>query len=376
MRKIGILIFVLLNSHLNTQAQYVLSLVEEFQIESFLPIDIVDFDASKGRYLGYMNHPDGERVLILGKAGEILSSETLVGSGPNQFSSTINALAFSPIGNVWIQSPSHILEYDDRLRLVQKEVFESINTLGVYGRAALFQYFPSSTYFEEISFFTTPTGSTTNFFNDPARNWLVETFSIKTKSKNTIGNVKERRMYSKLQGDLFGTLFYVIYGINPARNLLYLTSRYDAELSVYDLSSGTVKKVIPIRHGDFKFLAMSKISGKDIPAAGRISLASTNHQLIFLDSERVVLDYIVEIPYGIYEQKAMDDPRYHHFNDPDYHRLIIFENYEQVSQDIPVPKNGKLMMGLPGNRMLFQLNDPSIEEDFIRYQVYEVIKKN
>ena len=88
------------------------------------------------------------------------------------------------------------------------------------------------------------------------------------------------------------------------------------------------------------------------------------------------VDYIREIPYGTYESKKADDPTYHHFQDPAYHRLILFDGTKQVSGDIPLPTNGKVTMTLPGNRLLIQLINPDVEEDFIRYGVFKIIESN
>ncbi|WP_297336158.1 hypothetical protein [Algoriphagus sp.] len=131
---------------------------------------------------------------------------------------------------------------------------------------------------------------------------------------------------------------------------------------------------IEINHGEFPILQKSKISRNDFKTNGRIALGAKNHKLFSLGGEKIVLDYIQEIPYGIYEQKIAEDPTYHHFQDPTYHRLIIFEGTTQVSGDIKLPVNGKLMTALPEDRLLFQLIDPTIEEDFILFGVYELIK--
>ena len=86
------------------------------------------------------------------------------------------------------------------------------------------------------------------------------------------------------------------------------------------------------------------------------------------------MDYIREIAYEAFENKRAEDPKYHHFQDPNYHRLIFFDRTKQLSGDIPLPKNGKLMIALPGNRLLFKIENPEVEEDFVRYEIYEVVK--
>jgi len=46
-----------------------------------------------------------------------------------------------------------------------------------------------------------------------------------------------------------------------------------------------------------------------------------------------------------------------------------------LSEDIPMPTHGYLMLGLPDDQLLFKIVDPNAEEDFIRYQVFELIKE-
>lgn len=92
-----------------------------------------------------------------------------------------------------------------------------------------------------------------------------------------------------------------------------------------------------------------------------------------LDDGLVAVDFIREIPYGTYEKKIAEDPTYHHFQDPAYHRLILFDGNKQLSKELSLPPNAKLMTTLPGNRLLMQLVNTEVEEDFIQYGIYKVV---
>lgn len=98
-----------------------------------------------------------------------------------------------------------------------------------------------------------------------------------------------------------------------------------------------------------------------------------NQKLVSIDDGMFVLDYVREIDKEVFERNYQEDPKYHHFQDPKYHRMILFDGKMQLSNDIPMPKNGKLMISLPDNRLLFKIVDPEVELDFIRYEVYKVV---
>ncbi|WP_157966153.1 hypothetical protein [Cognataquiflexum aquatile] len=155
-----------------------------------------------------------------------------------------------------------------------------------------------------------------------------------------------------------------------------MTTNLDNEITIYDLTSRKLESRIKINHGEFNMLNKSLITESDFQGYGRTSLSPKNSKLFLLDGGMIVLDYIRGIEYGTYESKKADDPTYHHFQDPAYHRLILFDGTKQISADIPLPTNGKVTMALPGNRLLIQLINPDVEEDFIRYGIYKVVESN
>ena len=94
-----------------------------------------------------------------------------------------------------------------------------------------------------------------------------------------------------------------------------------------------------------------------------------------MDNGLIALEYIREIPFGTYEKQIADDPHYHHFQDPRYHRLILFDEKKQLSSDLLVPANGKIKTTLPGARFLVKIENPEVEEDFIRYGIFKLLRQ-
>ncbi len=183
-------------------------------------------------------------------------------------------------------------------------------------------------------------------------------------------------MNKKFDKSTINNLHSIIYKIDPKKKKLFLTTNLDNEITIYDLTSRKLESRIKINHGEFNMLNKSLITESDFQGYGRTSLSPKNSKLFLLDGGMIVLDYIRGIEYGTYESKKADDPTYHHFQDPAYHRLILFDGTKQISADIPLPTNGKVTMALPGNRLLIQLINPDVEEDFIRYGIYKVVESN
>lgn len=359
-----------------SNAQYKLEKVKSFTVESFYPVEIVDYFPKDGLYLGYINSTEGKRIVLINEEGDFISNKILEGDGPNKSSAPFNAMSFAEDGTIYLQSFSFIYRYDQNLNLLDKFSYPSSTSIRIFGRMEFFSYFKLPGSNSNISFITNP--SDTNSFRpgNDSETELIEVFHKGTEESIKLAPVTDRIMYSRFDKSLLADLYFIIYKLDPKSRKLYLTTKTDSEILVYDLFSKKLDSRIEIKHGEFPILQKSKISRNDFKTNVRIALGAKNHKLFSLEGDKIVLDYIQEIPYGTYEQKIAEDPTYHHFQDPNYHRLIIFEGTTQVSGDIKLPVNGKLMTALPENRLLFQLIDPDIEEDFIRFGIYELIKSD
>lgn len=351
-------------------SQYKFEKIEEFKINSLYPVEIVDYYPQDKLYLGYLNTSKGTRITLINESGEMIIQKVLKGDGPNLISSALNSLSFSQDGDIWIQTPIEIVLFDQKLNIKKRIRYLSSSKMQIYGRMEVFHYFNQNESLSSFSFITNPSG--TNSYM-PNRENLIEIYRVEKEELHTMAPVTDRPLYKNFDKSMLGNLYFLVYTLDPKKRKLYVTTRLDNEITVYDLNTRKLESRIKIAHDEFKILNKTSITNSDFPSYGNISLGSINHKIFLLDGGMVVLDYIKEIPYGTYEKKIADDPTYHHFQDPAYHRLILFDGTKQLSGDLPLPINGKLTMTLPNNRLLVQLINPDVEEDFIRYGIYKLI---
>jgi hypothetical protein len=355
-------------------AQYKLEIVRNFAVESLYPVEIVDYFSKDGLYLGYINSVEGKRIVLIDEKGDIIKNKILEGDGPDKSSAPFNAMSFAENGTIYLQSFSFIYRYDQNLNLIERFSYPSSTSFRIYGRMEFFSYFHLEGSKSNFSFITNP--SETNSFRpgNEDTDELIEIFQKGTNKPYKIAPVSDRLMFSKFDRSLFADLFFIIYKLDPKTRKLYLTTKTDSEIIVYNLINKNLETRIMINHGEFKILQKSRISRNDFITNGRVALGAKNHKLHSLGGGKIILDYVKEIPPETYQKKIAEDPTYHHFQDPNYHRLILFEDTKQLTGDIKLPANGKLMATLPDNKLLFQLIDPTKEEDYIRFGVYVLVK--
>lgn len=359
-------------------SQYQLEKVEEFKINSLLPVVIVDYHPESKLYLGYISDSKGARIILIDEQGDYVINKGLVREGPNQSSAAFNAMAFTEEGDIWLQTPYQLFLYDQKLNVKNKIRYQSGRKVHIYGRLEFFPYFYQNESPSSLSFITNPTG-TNSFIPDPDvvnPTTLIEINLVEKDELSRLAPITDRAMFKVFDKSTYGNLYSVVYSVDQLRRKIFLTTNFDNEITVYDLVTRKLESRIRINHGEFGMLKKSSISDDDFPSHGSTGLGPKNNKLFRLDGGMIVLDYIREIEYGTFESKKADDPTYFHFQDPAYHRLILFDGSKQLSADIPLPTNGKVTMTLPGNRLLIQLINPDVEEDFIRYGIYKVVESN
>jgi WD40 repeat protein len=359
-------------------SQFQFNKIKEFQINSLYKVGIVDYFDSKNLYLAYINKlSKGTEIALINGKGEIILSKNLQGDGPEKFTTSMNSLGFSRGGDIWVLTTFELLLYDQNLKLKERIKFEPNTQVYIANRTYPFQYFYKNNNPSNFHFFLNPSG-VHNFlgFRQFKNKYLVNLYDSHSKSNYSLAPIIKREIGQKLNENM-SDVYFPIYTVDKNESpQLYLTSSFDSEITVFDLNNGAEIKNIKIKHGAFDFLKGTNLDISNLPSRENITLGAKNHNIFKLDNELIILEYIQEIPYGTYEQKIAEDPTYHHFQDPNYHRLILFEGNTQVSGDIKLPVNGKLMTALPDNRLLFQLIDPDIEEDFIRFGIYELVKSS
>lgn len=357
-----------------TFSQFKLTKVEEFKIESLSEIDLLDYYPSGKLYLGFKKTSKENDIVLVDPKGEILVVKDLLGDSPNQSVGHINSMAFSMSGDIWLQSATHVLLYNQNLVLKERLKYTSTLSIQIKGRKEYFPYFYKDGSKNGLSFITNPSGTNSFTNNTQLDQKLIEIYALEKNNLFKIAPASDRAMYSRFSKSLLSSLYFIVYKIDNNRNKLFLTTRLDNEILVYNLNTHQLESRLKINHGEFKVLKLNQISLTDLPSVDRISLGAKNHQLFLLGEGLVILDYVKEIPEGIYEQKKKVNSQYHHYDDPAYHRLILFDQSKQISGDIPLPENGHLMLSMPGNKLLFKIIDPEVEEDFIRYEIHQLVK--
>jgi WD40 repeat protein len=167
-------------------------------------------------------------------------------------------------------------------------------------------------------------------------------------------------------------IYNPIFSLDRKNDKLFVTASLDNEITVIDVQSGKTMSKIKINHGEFNSIKMTSISTKTLPSYNQYTLTSLNRKLLHLDNGLLVLDYVREITFGTFEQKIKEDKTYHHFRDPKYHRLIIFDQEKQLSEDLQIPY-GEIKISLSGNSILIKLLNADEEEDFVRYGIFKLV---
>jgi hypothetical protein len=372
---LGLLFAAVLSISLETEAQVKLKNLGEFRVQSLSSVEIVDYFPQKKLYLGYLQTQKGQEICLINDVGEIIIQRKLVGEDPNQITTSLNCLSFSEDGDIWVQSPYEFALFDLSFKVKSRTRYLSGTKIQIYGRVELFNYFFLENPRSRFSFATIPNGTSRYLDGRDFRNsHLIEIFEPENQRLYEIAPISDRSLYKHLDKSI-GSLYFPIYTINKSQKKLYVSASIDDEIIIYDLATRELNARIKISHGEFKSIKSGIISQSSLPSYdNKITLAARNLKLVLLDGGLTVLEYVREISPGIYEKNKTEDRDYHHFRDPDYHRLIFFDQTKQLSGDIPLPKNGKLMIALPGNRLLFKIENPEVEEDFVRYEIYEVVK--
>ncbi|MBW3466855.1 hypothetical protein [Arthrospiribacter ruber] len=357
-------------------SQIILQKKGEFKINSLSPIEILDYHSETQYFLGYTRTLDGLNLCLVNGDGEIIIQKKLVGEGPDRVKTSINCVAFSEEGEVWVQSPSEIVLLDQNLNIKTRTKYQSGTNIQIYGRIEYLEYYYPQNSFSKFTFSTIPNGTSAYLDGRDFRNsHLIEFLDFEHEKLFEIGPVSDRGNF-KLLDKSIGSIYFPIFTIDRVNKKLFLTTSLDDEITIYDLKSQKLESRIKINHYEFKILNSGRIALSRLPSYNnRINLGARNHKIFSLEDGLMLLEYIQEIPSGIYEQKKALDSEYHHFKDPYYHKLILFNENKQLSEDIPMPNNGKLMISMPKNQLLFQIIDPEVEEDFIRYEIFEIVNE-
>ncbi|TXE06431.1 hypothetical protein [Algoriphagus aquimarinus] len=347
-------------------SQITLKKIGELKVNSLDPVKIIDFDSNSKKYLGYKNSSE-LIVIIIDSEGNIVSEKNLKGEGPSQFTSEISSMGFSDSGQILIQTPNELLTYDLNLEFKDRVKYGSTNPFTIYSPTNILYFKKNS----DAYFVTHPTGFSWSIsINDFSKSNLLEIYNVATKNSFEILKVSDRSIFNKLDNSL-GQSYYPIFSYDNFNKNILFTSSFDNEISVIDVDNFKIKSTIQVNHGSFDLLDDAKITSSDLESVNRKGIYSTNLRLLKTE-DYVVLEYLTEIPEHIFRAKLEESKSYKHYMDGEYHKLIFFHEGNQISRDISLPKFGKLTAVLPGNKVLFRIENPDIEEDFILFHIYQI----
>lgn len=356
-------------------SQYKFEKVRELRVNSLFSVGIVDYLSSQDLYLGFINkRSKGLEVALINGKGEIVTTRSLQGEGPEQYVTSMNGLGFSNDGNIWVLTTFELLLYGQNLKLKERVKFDPDRQVYIAGRTYPFQFFFKNNDPASFCFLLNPSGvhdflGFKQFINKD----LVNIYDSKTNSSYSLGPISKRAVPQKLAGNM-ADVYFPIFTIDRKKSpKMYLTSSFDKEITVIDLNTGREVSSLKINHEAFTFLDRSSLSIDDLPSKGNITLSAKNHNIFKLDNGLVLLEYVREIPHGVYEKKISEDPSYHHFKDPSYHRIIVFDQTKQVSKDLAIP-HGTIRIAMPNNRILVEIENLEKEENFVKYAIYELVK--
>ncbi|MCH7412836.1 hypothetical protein MM213_05010 [Belliella sp. R4-6] len=354
-------------------AQYKFEKNREFQIKSLNSVEIVDYDPVKQQFLAYEKGGGEFVVVLLDDKGRILQKKDLNGQGPGQFSSAMNFLGFSDTEDIRVITPNQMISYDRKLNFKESKKFVIDNPFFVFGGSKAPVFYYKNGQKDNLVFTTYPSG-TSRFMREKSleKHHLIEMHELNSKKTFHLVPIAHRPIFKHLDNTI-NSMYKPIFTQDKKSNQLYVTASLDNEITVFDLQSGKTISNIKINHGDFGSFKKFPISDKDLPSYPPYTLASMNLNVYHLDGGLVLLDYVKEIPYGTFEKKKKEDAQYHHFQDPDYHRVILFDERKQLSNDMKIPY-GQIKIAMPNNSILIKLLNPDEEEDFVRYGVYQVSK--
>lgn len=354
-------------------AQYKLQKTSEFQINSLSSVEIVDYDPIKKQYIAFERGSKDFVVILLDQKGTILKRKELQGQGPGQVNTAMNFLGFGEDGNIWVITTHQLLTYDRNLEFKESKKFALRNPFLTFFNSPAPVYFYKGNGKENLVFATYPSRtarfmSVKSFGNQS----LIELFDMKSGKEYYLAPISERPIYKHLDISI-KAMYNPIFTMNKKKDQLLVTSTFDDEITVIDLQTSKTISKIKINHGDFGSFKKFPISRENLSNAGLYSLASQNSALFQLDGGLIVLDYFKEIPKNIFEAKIKEDQYYRPSKDPNYHRIIIFDEEKQLSKDLEIP-HGQIKIGMPNNSILVKLINPDEEEDFVRYGIYQITK--
>jgi len=354
-------------------SSYYLEKEEEFLIHSLASVELLDYYPEDGLYLGYTITPDGNEITLVNEEGEIVLSKNMQGEGPKQYPSNLSCLAFSETGEIWAMTSVQVLRYDQNLKLLEKFAYRSKFTINLYSILKRFPYFRKDTNSREIIFPVVPSGVGRYDPGNYKKATLLEIYDRSQNFSKEIAPVSRRRVTEEFYG-ITGGSYAPVYALDAKNAILYLTSTFDSEISVYDLNVDSSPGSMDIYYEDPHAVEPPKPIGSHTlsSSANNWLICPMNKAMYMLDNGMFALEYLAETLINPNPRTGLL-VEFHPDNFKN--RLILFDQNRQLSGDISIPERGIVMTSLPGNRLLVKAVNTEKEEDFTRYVIYKVVEE-
>ncbi|MFC5626904.1 hypothetical protein [Algoriphagus winogradskyi] len=353
---------------------YELVKIDSFQVDNFTRVNILDYNPSEKRYLGYSINEDD--IVEISESGEILNRAHRKGDGPSNYGNwNPIGLGFGPEGQRIVELPFELISYDKNYEIVKRLRIPSplpVRANTPFGSPPYFQSNDTtfllvgpSNYFTATYLIHNQEGKDTlqNFYQLNLQTGAIKT--VVPYEGNSIYNATEN-IYPELMGKSFF--------IDHKNNELVLVQNLDTELLVYDLPGMTLKKSIPITHSEFLTYppvpVETAFSDERAIALGRLS--ARNQKLFNMGDHTYLLQYFTGISQSEYDSRTTEEEPYLGRFDNNEQRIVIFKNGKQVSKEL-LGINGTIVLSLPGQKLLVQEPENSeIEEEFTRFSIYQL----
>src|SRR5690606_28903869 len=344
---------------------YRLEKEKEFLIHSIPSVELLDYYPEDRLYLGYTITPGGNEITLVNEDGEIVLSRNMQGEGPGQHSSNLSCLGFSENGDIWAMTSVQVLRYDQNLKLLDNFFYMPNFMITLYSSLKKFSYFRKDTNRMEIAYPVIPSGVGRYRPEDYDTGRLLEIYDQRQGRSKEIVPISKRRITEEFLEMARG--FYApVHVLNAENAKLFLTGTFDNEITVYDLNADSVAGSIDIYHGDPNAVEPPATIGTHTLSSNPENwlLTSMNIGIHNLDDGMIALEYLMGVSVNPNPPVNLNSEIHPVIS---RNRFILFDQNRQLSGDLTIPEQGKVMTSLPGNRLLLKAVNPDVEEDFIRY---------
>lgn len=372
--KIRILLFAftLITSNVSGQS-YTVQKVSDLNIDSFANAGIRDYDPKSDTYLGFIDkRSEGIELAIFDSKGKILISKKRQGEGPQDYLMSALTMGFSPDGNIWVQTPMELMEYDLDLNLIERIRFEPKLFVHIYTEP--WSKFIPLNRSSQASFIVNGSNISNMSVEEsiPSKIFMIGYYDAMKKSIQSVLPLSSRKVFAGIEGEDFPVTVNPVFTIDSQNSNLYFTTSFDNEITVYNPINWNVIQRIPVKHEFFKALDDIPLRESNLARGKRIPIYSQNSQILNFGSGLLGLVYVKEISEAE-SQLIISQDKPHRSNNPELHRIILFKSGVQLIGELLIP-SGIIQMTLPNNRVLVKVINEEVELDYYAFEIWELFE--